>query len=83
MEIFEVHCTEGGIIINNKSIFAYILVVLPLLITVYLIINPNHLIPAGYELAIDGYVISRTIIIIFGLYLLFKLGTFLFKQKDS
>lgn len=57
--------------------------VLPLLIAIYLVINPTHLISGGYDLAIDGYVISRTLVLIFVLHLLFKLGMFLFKQKTA
>lgn len=68
---------------NKSSIFAYILIALPLLITTYFVINPKQLIPAGYDLAIDGYVISKTIVLIFGLNLFFKLGFFLLKQKNS
>ncbi|UTR16276.1 hypothetical protein MM221_06920 [Salipaludibacillus sp. LMS25] len=68
---------------DNKNNFAFILIASSLLITIFLIIKPEHLIPDGYELAIDGYVIAKTLMLIFGLNLLFNLGTFLIKQKNS
>ncbi len=68
---------------SNKSIIAYILIAVSLLITAFIIINPSILIPGGYDLAIDGYVISRTLMIIFGLYSLLKIGLFLAKQKSN
>ena len=61
---------------NNKDILAYILIVLCLVISIYLSVNPSILLPAGYELALDGYVISRNLMIIFSLYLLSKLENF-------
>lgn len=66
---------------SNKSSFAYILISISLVITVFIIVKPDILIPAGYDLAIDGYVISRTLMLIFGLYSLLKLGLFLAVQK--
>ncbi len=68
---------------NNKDILAYILIVLCLVISIYLSVNPSILLPAGYELALDGYVISRNLMIIFSLYLLSKLGYCIIKQKNS
>ncbi|KIL72445.1 hypothetical protein SD78_4342 [Bacillus badius] len=38
--------------------------------------------PKGYDLAIDGYVISKTLIVIFTLYLLSKLGYYSINKKD-
>ncbi|AXI32886.1 hypothetical protein CIB87_28400 (plasmid) [Priestia megaterium] len=63
---------------QNKSILAYVLILLTFIVPVYLFINSKVLIPKGYELAIDGYLISRTLIFIFILYLLSKFGYFLF-----
>ncbi|VDG97017.1 Uncharacterised protein [Lysinibacillus sphaericus] len=68
---------------SNKSTLAVILIAIPILIAVFIIINPNILLSGGYELALDGYVISRTLVIIFVLYLLFKLGVILSKQSDQ
>ncbi|WP_243385688.1 hypothetical protein [Bacillus kexueae] len=59
--------------------------VLPIIFLTYLFFNSEILIPAGYELAIDGYVISRTLVLLFNLYLISKLGIFLYKYiaKDK
>lgn len=43
--------------------------------------NTNALVPAGYDLAIHGIVISRTVMIAFTLYLVSKLGYFLLNKK--
>lgn len=67
---------------KNKSILAYILIFLPLTISLYFFINLKNLIPKGYELAIEGYVISKTMMLIFILYLLTKLGYFIIKEKE-
>ncbi|AXI32881.1 hypothetical protein CIB87_28575 (plasmid) [Priestia megaterium] len=67
---------------QNKSILAYVLILLTFIVPVYLFINSKVLIPKGYELAIDGYLISRTLIFIFILYLLSKFGYFLLNKKD-
>ena len=68
---------------SNKSTLAVILIAIPILISAFIIINPNILLSGGYELALDGYVISRTLVIIFVLYLLFKLGLVLTKPTDK
>ena len=68
---------------SNKLTLAAILIAIPILIAVFIIINPNILLSGGYELALDGYVISRTLVIIFVLYMLFKLGVVLAKQTDK
>ena len=68
---------------SNKSTFAVILLAIPILIAAFIIINPNILLSGGYELALDGYVISRTLMIIFVLSFLFKLGLALVEQKTN
>ena len=68
---------------SNKSTLAVILIAIPILIAAFIIINPNILLSGGYELALDGYVISRTLVIIFVLYLLFKLGLVLARQTEK
>lgn len=67
---------------RTKSIIAYFLIGIPFLVVFYFIINSKQLIPNGYELAVDGYIVSRTILLIFGLYLIFKLGLFLLKKNS-
>ncbi|WP_429674705.1 hypothetical protein [Bacillus mexicanus] len=66
----------------KTSLIGIILVVIALLVSMYFMFNTNALIPAGYDLAIHGVVISRTIMIAFTLYLVSKLGYFLLNKKD-
>lgn len=66
---------------ENRSVVAYILIFLSLALSIYLFVNPNLLVPKGYELAIDGYLISRTLVMIFALYLVSKLGYALLNKK--
>ena len=62
---------------------AYVLVLIPLGIAVYCLFG-SRLLPAGYELAIDGFVISRTLMIIFVLHLVSKIGfTMIDKSKEE
>lgn len=68
---------------SNKSTLAVFLIAIPILIAAFLIINPDLLLSGGYELALDGFVLSRTLVIIFILYMLFKLGLMLVKQSDK
>ncbi|GGO03362.1 hypothetical protein GCM10010969_27550 [Saccharibacillus kuerlensis] len=63
--------------------FAYILIVAPIICVLFLVFKSELLIPPGYDLAINGYVISRTLIIIFGLYLLTKLGYFILRNTKK
>lgn len=67
---------------GNKSKLAYMLIFFSLIMAVYLIMNSKFLMPKGYELAIDGFVISRTLLIIFVLYVVAKLGFYLLNKKD-
>ncbi len=67
---------------KNKNILAYILILLPLVLSIYFFINLEPLIPRGYELAIDAYVISKTLLFVLSLYLLSKLGYFIINKKD-
>ncbi len=55
---------QGGMFMENRSVVAYILILLSLALSIYLFVNPNLLVPKGYELAIDGYLISRTLVMI-------------------
>lgn len=72
---------QGGMFMGNRSVVAYILIFLSLALSIYLFVNPNLLVPKGYELAIDGYLISRTLVMIFALYLVSKLGYALLNKK--
>lgn len=71
-----------GEMMGDKSKLAYMLIFFSLIMAVYLIMNSKFLMPKGYELAIDGFVISRTLLIIFDLYVVAKLGFYLLNKKD-
>ncbi|MCM2581737.1 MULTISPECIES: hypothetical protein [Bacillus] len=71
-----------GMKYEKTSLFGMILVIVALLISIYFMCNTNALVPAGYDLAIHGIVISRTLMIAFTLYLVSKLGYFLLNKKD-
>lgn len=68
---------------EDLRIAAGILIVAPIIIVLYLIFNSEFLLPPGYSLALDGYVISRTLMMIFGLYLVTQLGYFIMKMKKK
>ncbi|ASB61044.1 ribonuclease BN [Bacillus sp. A053] len=67
---------------EKTGLFGIILVIIALLVSMYFMFNTKALIPAGYDLAIHGIVISRTLMIAFTLYLVSKLGYFLLNKKD-
>lgn len=68
---------------ENKSVYAYIIILLSLLLAIYTLFD-SRLVPAGYELAVDGLVISRTLMIIFILHLVSKIGfTIIAKSKEE
>lgn len=67
---------------QNNSKLGIVIILISLALSIYFLIDSESLIPKGYELAIDGYVISRNIMIIFTLYLVSKLGGFLINKKD-
>lgn len=59
---------------NNQRKLGFVIIGFVLVIAIILFNSSKLLIPAGYELAIDGYVIARTLVIIFILYIVSKLG---------
>lgn len=66
---------------ENKLGYAYFTVLLALVLAIYTLFD-SRLLPAGYDLAIDGFVISRTLMIIFILHLISKIGfTLIGKSK--
>ncbi|MFB6496241.1 hypothetical protein [Bacillus haynesii] len=67
---------------KKSSSFGILLIISALIISMYFMLNTKALIPSGYDLAIHGIVISRTLMIVFTLYLLSKLGYFLLNKKD-
>lgn len=61
----------------------YVLIILALAVTCALIISDELLIPRGYNLAIDGYVISKTLCILFLLNTIVNLSLHFKKKSDS
>ncbi|OEC01078.1 hypothetical protein GY31_16735 [Lysinibacillus sphaericus] len=65
---------------NKYELLGILCIIIPILSTIYILLNSDILVPKGYNLEIYGYVISRNLMIIFLLYLLSKLGYFLYSQ---
>lgn len=66
-----------------KQIIGVFCIIIPIIILIYFNFNSESLLlPAGYELAIDGYVISRTLVTIFTFYLIVKFGYYMLTKKD-
>lgn len=59
---------------NNQRKLGFVIIGIVLVIAIILFSSSKLLIPVGYELAIDGYVIARTLVIVFILYIVSKLG---------
>lgn len=68
---------------RNLRPLALVFIIIPILFVLFLSFDSEFLIPKGYDLAIDGYVVSRTLIIIFSFYLLTKLGYFILEMKKK
>ena len=62
-----------------KRTIAVLFIAIPLLFALWLCFNSNLLISEGWSIS-DGYVMSRTLIIIFTLYLFTKFVFVLFKS---
>ena len=67
---------------DNKTQLALILLLISLAVSIYFCINSEALLSGGYDLAVDGFVVARTLMIIFTLHLLVKLGDFIINKKD-
>ncbi|WP_251025401.1 hypothetical protein [Bacillus sp. ISL-57] len=67
---------------SNRSQFGVILILIAFIISIAFSLNPEALLRGGYDLAIDGLVVSRTLMIIFSLYLLVKIGDLFINRKD-
>lgn len=59
---------------KTKLILSIILIGTPIIILIYLLFRNDLLLPKGYDLAINGFVISRNMVIIATLFLISKLG---------
>ncbi|MGG4268517.1 hypothetical protein [Peribacillus simplex] len=66
---------------NNKTQLALILLLISLAVSIYFCFS-EALLSGGYELAVDGFVVARALMIIFTLHLLVKLGDFIINKKD-
>lgn len=55
---------------SNRSQFGVILILIAFVISITFCLNPEVLLRGGYDFAIDGLVVSRTLMIMFSLYLL-------------
>lgn len=67
---------------SNRLQFGCILILIALVISITFSFNPKLLIPKGYDLATDGLVVARTLMIIFSLYLLVKIGDLIINKKE-
>ncbi|MGE8021172.1 hypothetical protein ACQKOM_20065 [Peribacillus frigoritolerans] len=67
---------------SNRSQFGVILILIAFVISITFCLNSEVLLRGGYDLAIDGLVVSRTLMIIFSLYLLVKIGDLFINRKD-
>ncbi|MDM5310977.1 hypothetical protein [Peribacillus frigoritolerans] len=67
---------------SNRSQFGVILILIAFVISITFCLNPEVLLSGGYDLAIDGLVVSRTLMIIFSLYLLVKIRDLFINRKD-
>lgn len=70
---------------NKESGFSIAILgfLLPIAFLIFIYFNGTILIPTGYNLAIDGYVISKNLILIFIFYLVSKLGVFYYKHTEK
>jgi hypothetical protein len=70
---------------NKQSGFSIAILsfILPIAFLIYIYFNSEILIPKGYGLALDGYVVSKNLILIFIFYLVSKLGVFFYKHTKQ
>lgn len=67
---------------NSKRKLGFIFIILSILCLLFLYISPDILIPAGYELALDGYVLSKNILLITIFVLISKIGFLLISERN-
>ncbi|CAH0320315.1 hypothetical protein AAEY33_10085 [Peribacillus simplex] len=67
---------------NKKTQLALMFLLIPLAISIYFWFS-EALLRGGYDLAIDGFVVARALMIIYTLHLLGKLGEFIIKNKKD
>lgn len=66
-----------------KLLITILCIILPIVLSIYTFFNSEILVPNGYELSIDGYIISRTLVLIFILHSLSKFGYFIYKDYNK
>lgn len=67
---------------QNNKLLGYVLIILSFGAAIYLLSSQKALMPAGYDLGVDGYLVARALIFLFILYATFKFGYFLLTKKD-
>lgn len=69
----------------DKKRIGLFIVIVPILILLYISFKSELLIPQGYELAVDGFVIARALVLISLLHMLSKLGYYILQniKKDD
>ncbi|MDQ0216507.1 ABC-type transport system involved in cytochrome bd biosynthesis fused ATPase/permease subunit [Oikeobacillus pervagus] len=68
---------------QSTLIIGILCMIIPILLSIFLFFNSEFLIPKGYDLAIDGYVVSKTLLLICIFHLLSKFGYFLYKHSKQ
>ncbi|MHC5251540.1 hypothetical protein ACYRFS_07850 [Listeria kieliensis] len=66
---------------KNAFIFKYVGLLIAFVGSLFFYLNRSIFVSRGYELAIDGYLISRTLVILFWLYLIVKLFNYISEDK--
>lgn len=59
------------------------LMIVALIISLYFSINTSALIPRGYNLGVDGVIVSKTMMIALSIYIISKLGQILLLKKKG
>ncbi|WP_286178809.1 hypothetical protein [Bacillus sp. B4EP4a] len=67
---------------NDKTQLSLILLLISLAISIYFCFSEG-LLRGGYELAVDGFVVARALMIIYTLHLLGKLGDVIINNKKD
>lgn len=62
---------------SNRSQFGFILILIAFVISITFCFNPEALLKGGYDLAMDGLVVARTL-----MNLLVKIGDLIINKKD-
>ncbi len=68
---------------NLQRILGFIIIIIAIICLIVIYRSPDMLIPAGYDLAIDGYVISKNILLFIIWILIAQLGFSLTKNSEN